>query len=826
MQRSEMVGVRTRGAVAILVSLLVAMLFVAAEPAAASHYTNTTELSGTTNAAAAAAWSKVAFTGTATEVLLGRDDVFADSLASGAMQGSRPLLLTNSQTLSGEANAELNRLRPSIVNILGGPSAVSTAVENDLKSKGYQTRRFSGPTRLETAIDIARRALPAATSAILAAAFSPDPADQTRAFADSIAAGGWAADRAFPVLLTENDRLSTVTKNYLRGSVIRTVFVVGGSSAISDSTVTELQQIGMTVRRISGPTRFDTAIRIAQERGAADASKVAEVILTEGQAADAWAAGFAAGAYSASKDAPIVLSNGGTLPAPTASWLSPTAKAAATKLVCAPRVDAAACDAASTAMGHTPITGTTPRLLAVAAGTTTAGVTQIRFTFTEPVAAQVSADKFKLYSYDNLPTLASSAARDTARQDVVVASFPQGVVTQSTVAAVAFDAVRGISSTVGNAEGSVGLNSATSTSRGPNLTSVTSDSTPTNESGTANWTVLFNFDKAISSTDGCGANSKYALVGEDVSPDNSTQAHTIRGATGSAAVVGTSTCKVEFRVPEDFAFDQHVARGFVDAGTVKAANGGFPNPPSATSGGTSAGPDLESVRRTSATSSQLIFRFDKPIDSAVNVNQAAALFKAYDSRGRVFPGTSAAPNTPEGSNIREVIVTFAPGELRNVIMGGSVDAGAVKGVPTLNGTTASPGLFNGPDARAMAATSFPAGSTAAPKLVSVTRTTAGSGSTASVTIRFTYSAQVERGAGTYAVYTDTERVALPSCSVVTAAGGEEVDCTVSASSTAQYNAARAGTYAAGAFDAIRPDGQSGTDNSRWSSSPEHGGTIA
>ena len=820
MQRSEMVGVRTRGAVTILVSLLVAMLFVAVEPAAASHYTNTTELSGTTNAAAAAAWSKVAFTGTTTEVLLGRDDVFADSLASGAMQGNRPLLLTNSQTLSAEANAELNRLRPSIVNILGGPSAVSTAVENDLKSKGYQTRRFSGPTRLETAIDIARRALPAATSAILAAAFTPDPADETRAFADSIAAGGWAADRAFPVLLTENDRLSTVTKNYLRGSVIRTVFVVGGSSAISDSTVTELQQIGMTVRRISGPTRFDTAIRIAQERGAADASKVTEVILTEGQAGNAWAAGFAAGAYSASKDAPIVLSNGATLPAPTATWLSPTSKAAATKLVCAPRVDAAACDAASTAMGHTPITGTTPRLLAAAAGTTTAGVTQIRFTFTEPVASQVSADKFKLYSYDNLPTPASSAVRDTARQDVVVASFPQGIVAQSTVAAVAFDAVRGVSSTVANAEGSVGLNSATSTSRGPNLTSITSDST---SPGSTTWQVLFNFDKAIS-TEGCGANSKYTLVGED---ENGTNADIHRGsAGGNAVLVGTSTCKVDITVTSTFTFEK-VARGFVEAGTVKAANGGFPNPPSATSGDNSAGPDLESVRRTSATSSQLIYRFDRAIDSAVNVNQAAARFKAYDSRGRVFLGASAAPNTPEGADIREVVVTFSAGELRNVIMGGSVDADAVKGAAGVppGGGTPTTGQFNGPDAKAMAATSFPAGTTAAPKLVSVTRTTSGSGAAASVTIRFTYSAQVDRGSGAYAVYTDTERVALTTCSVVTAAGGEEVDCTAS-SGSAQYTAALAGTYAAGAYDAIRPTGQSGTDNSRWSPSPEHGGTIA
>ena len=817
MQQSRMAGARARRTVAIIMSLLVAAVFAQAPPAAASHYTNTTELSGASNVAAAVAWSKAAFTGTATEALLGRDDLFADSLASGSLQGSRPLLLTNSQTLSPETNTELSRLRPSVVNIMGGPSAVSTAVEEDLKSKGYQVRRFSGPTRLETAIDIARRALPAATTAIVAAAFGPQGGDPTRAFADSIAAGGWAADLALPVLLTETERLSVATKNYLRGSVIRTVFVVGGTSAVSDAAVAELREIGMTVRRVSGPTRFDTAVRIAQERGAADASKATEVILTEGQAADSWAAGFAAAAYSASKNAPIVLSNGATLPAPTATFLSPSGKAAATKLVCAPRVDEAACDAASEAMGHTAITGTLPRLVGVALGTTTAGVTDVRYTFSEPVAAAVTAGGFKLYSYDNLPVTASSAARDAARQEVVVAKFAQATVAESTVAAVAHDAVRGLSSNVSNAEGSVGLSSVTPLStRGPNLVDITPESV-----GGDSWDVDFHFDKAVT---GCGANGKYTLVENIDPPSTNRNVRTLGGAPGDAELIGTTVCRVDFN-GTGFEYAE-IGRGFVEPGTVTASAGGFANPPGAEAiaGQTTEGPDLTGVERVSGSSSQMRFTFDDQIDTAVNFDSAdAAKFKVYDSRGRTFSGSSAAPDATQTTAITRVVVTFDSGQLRNVIMGGSVDEGAVKGKAT---GVDNLGYFNGPDEEPMSAGTFGAGTTAVPALTAVTRTTSGSGAAASVTIRFTYATAIDTGTGGFFVYQETgERVQLTGCSAPSTDGGNDVDCVISSGSTAVYNAARSAVYGGATYDGVRPDGQNGDDIGQSSPGPEAGKTI-
>ena len=91
--------------------------------------------------------------------------------------------------------------------------------------------------------------------------------DPTQAFADSLAAGGWAADAEFPVLLSQTELLSDSTEAYIDGSAIENVFLVGGTAALSEQVQTDLEALGVTVTRIEGPTRFDTAVAIARERG-------------------------------------------------------------------------------------------------------------------------------------------------------------------------------------------------------------------------------------------------------------------------------------------------------------------------------------------------------------------------------------------------------------------------------------------------------------------------------------------------------------------------------------------------------------------------------
>ncbi|MFP3422564.1 cell wall-binding repeat-containing protein, partial [Bacillus sp. SIMBA_161] len=53
------------------------------------------------------------------------------------------------------------------------------------------------------------------------------------------------------------------------------VILVGGTGAISDKVQTQIKNLGVTVERISGKTRYETAVNIAEEVGMGDKLYVA-----------------------------------------------------------------------------------------------------------------------------------------------------------------------------------------------------------------------------------------------------------------------------------------------------------------------------------------------------------------------------------------------------------------------------------------------------------------------------------------------------------------------------------------------------------------------
>jgi putative cell wall-binding protein len=329
---------------------LCAVLIAALLPSAAlaATYEGTTVLQSADAVGAAVAFSQLTFPTGASEALLGRDDVFADALASGALQDGRPLLLTRGDSLAPATDAELERLGVKTVRILGGTGAVSVAVENQLKTAGYAVQRVSGPSRIETAIAVARAAAPESAAVILARAFAGET-DPTQAFADSLSAGAWSAESGRPVLLTESAKLSDATAAYLKEKQVKQVYIVGGETAVSPAAAAQATALGATVTRVSGPTRFDTAVAIAKARGVESGAQAKRVVLVDGQAATGWSSGFAAAALAgADSGGPVLLTNGATLPEPTSAYLAPGGPAV--DLVCAPSVSAEACEAAAKAL--------------------------------------------------------------------------------------------------------------------------------------------------------------------------------------------------------------------------------------------------------------------------------------------------------------------------------------------------------------------------------------------------------------------------------------------------------------------------------------------
>ncbi len=328
-----------------VVGVLLAMVILVAL-APGSNADVVERLEAADNAGSAVAWSRYAHADDSVDVVIvARDDLFADALSSGALQGlaGAPLLLTGEDGLAPETAEELDRLFPDTVVLMGGTVAISEFVEADLYDAGYDVDRVFGADRVATAVDAASGFFADATTALLVRAYGSD-ADPTAAFADSLAAGAHAAATQMPILLSASEGLSPATADHLARSAIETVTVVGGEVALSAQVAADLDALGVAVTRVAGRTREETALALARLRfpdGAPDT-----VLLVDGADPDAWASGFPA-ASLADRGAAVLLTNGPDLPAATASvgLEGPT--------ICGPNVDPAACDAADAAGGST-----------------------------------------------------------------------------------------------------------------------------------------------------------------------------------------------------------------------------------------------------------------------------------------------------------------------------------------------------------------------------------------------------------------------------------------------------------------------------------------
>lgn len=209
----------------------------------------TERLSGNTRIETSVAISRDAFAAQGTDyVVLARADNFADALSGTPLALDRrgPLLLTDSDRLSPVAREEIDRvLRPGgRVFMLGGHTALSTDVERELRDRGLNVSRVAGPSRYETAVEIAR--------------LIDDPGlvllvDGTN-FPDALAAGAATAGRDGIVLLTAHDRPAPATTAFLGAHEGTTTVAIGGPAATAHPSV----------GAIVGGTREETSVKVAR----------------------------------------------------------------------------------------------------------------------------------------------------------------------------------------------------------------------------------------------------------------------------------------------------------------------------------------------------------------------------------------------------------------------------------------------------------------------------------------------------------------------------------------------------------------------------------
>jgi putative cell wall-binding protein len=199
-------------------------------------------------------------------VYLANGETFADALTAGAVAGLHhaPLLLTRARSISTGTTAEILRLQPDVVVVVGGPVAVNDVILRALGNAAPEATeivRIGGPDRFAVSralVSDPRFGAASASEIFLASG---------RTFPDAIAAAPAAVRSSAPVLAIDglSEQLDPVDSALLFRSGVKSVGLVGGPASISSGLHDDLSLIA-DVTRYAGPDRFATSAELSSRR--------------------------------------------------------------------------------------------------------------------------------------------------------------------------------------------------------------------------------------------------------------------------------------------------------------------------------------------------------------------------------------------------------------------------------------------------------------------------------------------------------------------------------------------------------------------------------
>nr|WP_281369351.1 cell wall-binding repeat-containing protein [Leifsonia shinshuensis] len=238
-------------------------------------------------------------------VVIANGVAFPDALsaAPAAVKLGGPLLLTAPGYLPASVQAEVQRLHPDHILVVGGPNAVSDDVFTSLNAIAPTERAYGGD-RFGTAQAVATKAFTSTASSVYLVSGGNFP--------DALSAGAAASHAGGPVLLVPGggtaDAGTLAAIDRLHPTAIK---VVGGVNVIADSYVQSLSGHG-TVTRLAGGDRFATAQAVNADAFAS----AANVELASGVA---FPDALAGSALAGNRGDPLYISLPGCIPASVAS---------------------------------------------------------------------------------------------------------------------------------------------------------------------------------------------------------------------------------------------------------------------------------------------------------------------------------------------------------------------------------------------------------------------------------------------------------------------------------------------------------------------------
>ncbi len=194
----------------------------------------TTRIGGADRFAVSAAVSADAFSPNVPVAYVASGAVFPDALSGSAAAGKLggPVLLVSKDSVPATVAAELHRLNPAKIVVLGGTATVSDAVKTQLQSIA-PTSRIAGTDRYEV------------SAAVSAATFAPGVPyvyiASGAVFPDALSGSAAAIVKGGPVLLVTADSIPAAVAAELNRLNPAKIVVLGGPNTVSDALYATLQ---------------------------------------------------------------------------------------------------------------------------------------------------------------------------------------------------------------------------------------------------------------------------------------------------------------------------------------------------------------------------------------------------------------------------------------------------------------------------------------------------------------------------------------------------------------------------------------------------------
>lgn len=210
----------------------------------------------------------------ANTVVIAPADAYAPALVAAPLAArlGGPVLLNaprDGDAVSDVMAEEARRLAPDRVVLVGTADQVPANMEDRVAAEiglaPEAVERITAPDRYTLSVAVAEAMEDAGATVERPLVSLGDHPVVGREWPDALAASSLGAAQQAPVLLVRPDTVPRSVREFLTQRAVQEVRLTGGPEAIDTTVEADLERRGLPVRRLAGPTRYETALAVADE---------------------------------------------------------------------------------------------------------------------------------------------------------------------------------------------------------------------------------------------------------------------------------------------------------------------------------------------------------------------------------------------------------------------------------------------------------------------------------------------------------------------------------------------------------------------------------